>query len=123
MLLSPGDPDSRSAGSFFKNPVLSAEEFAALKEKAAARGVEIPSYPALERQRKVSAAWLVEQSGYSKGYGNGRVGISHKHALAIVNRGGATAAEVLALKDEIQLRVREQWGIRLEMEPVLVVSR
>jgi UDP-N-acetylmuramate dehydrogenase len=123
MLLSAGDPESRSAGSFFKNPVLSAEEFATLKEKAAARGVEIPSYPALERQRKVSAAWLVEQSGFSKGYGNGRVGISHKHALAIVNRGGATAAEVLALKDEIQLRVRERWGVRLEMEPVLVASR
>lgn len=123
MLLSPGDPDSRSAGSFFKNPVLSAEQFAALKEKAAARGVEIPSYPALERLRKVSAAWLVEQSGFSKGYGNGRVGISRKHALAIVNRGGATAAEVLALKDEIQSSVEEQWGIRLEMEPVVVGSR
>ena len=123
MLLSPGDPDSRSAGSFFKNPVLSVEEFAALKEKAAARGVEIPSYPALERQRKVSAAWLVEQSGFSKGYGNGRVGISRKHALAIVNRGGATAAEVLALKDQIQRSVEEQWGIGLEMEPVLVASR
>jgi UDP-N-acetylmuramate dehydrogenase len=123
MLLSPGDPDSRSAGSFFKNPVLSVEEFAALKEKAAARGVEIPSYPALERQRKVSAAWLVEQSGFSKGYGNGRVGISRKHALAIVNRGGATAAEVLALKDQIQRSVEDRWGIRLEMEPVLVVSR
>jgi UDP-N-acetylmuramate dehydrogenase len=120
MLITPGDEDSRSAGSFFKNPVLPAAEFDALKQKALARGLEIPSYPALDAQRKVSAAWLVEQSGFSKGYTKGRVGISRKHALAIVNRGGATAAEVLALKDEIQQGVREHWGIALEAEPVLV---
>jgi UDP-N-acetylmuramate dehydrogenase len=120
MLVSPGDEDSQSAGSFFKNPVLSVEEFAVLKGKAAARKVEIPSYPALDAQRKVSAAWLVEQSGFSKGYGNLRVGISRKHALAIVNRGGATAAEVLALKDQVQQRVEQQWGVRLEPEPVMV---
>ena len=120
MLITPGDEDSRSAGSFFKNPVLSAEEFTALKERAAARKLEVPSYPALEAQRKVSAAWLVGQSGFAKGYGNGHVGISRKHALAIVNRGGATAAEILAFKDEIQRRVDETWGIRLETEPVVV---
>lgn len=120
MLLTPGDDDARSAGSFFKNPLLSDEEFESLKQRAAARGLEIPSYPALRARRKVSAAWLVEHSGFAKGFGNGRVGISRKHALAIVNRGGAKAAEVLALKDEIQLRVREQWGIELEPEPVMV---
>jgi UDP-N-acetylmuramate dehydrogenase len=120
MLISPGDEDSRSAGSFFKNPVLSAGEFEALKQRAAARTLDVPSYPALEVQRKVSAAWLVEQSGFPKGYGNGRVGISRKHALAIVNRGGATAAEIVALKDEIQGRVDDRWGIRLEPEPVFV---
>jgi UDP-N-acetylmuramate dehydrogenase len=120
MLITPGDEDSRSAGSFFKNPVLSAQEFDALKQRAAARTVEVPSYPALEAQRKVSAAWLVEQSGFPKGYGNGRVGLSRKHALAIVNRGGATAAEIVTFKDEIQRKVEEQWGIRLEPEPVLV---
>jgi len=80
----------------------------------------VPSYPALSRQRKVSAAWLVENSGFQKGYVKGNAGISSKHALAIVNRGGATAAEVLALKDEIQARVEREWGIRLEPEPVLV---
>jgi UDP-N-acetylmuramate dehydrogenase len=120
MLLTPGDDDARSAGSFFKNPLLSDEEFESLKQKAAARGLEIPSYPALRARRKVSAAWLVEHSGFAKGFGNGRVGISRKHALAIVNRGGAKAAEVLALKNEIQLRVRDQWGIELEPEPVMV---
>ena len=83
----------------------------------------VASVRSFDLLRKVSAAWLVEQSGFSKGYGNGRVGISHKHALAIVNRGGATAAEVLALKYEIQSSVEEQWGIRLEMEPVIVASR
>jgi UDP-N-acetylmuramate dehydrogenase len=120
MLITPGDPDSRSAGSFFKNPMLSPEQFEELKKRAAARHLEVPSYPALEAQRKVSAAWLVEQSGFSKGFGNGRVGISSKHALAIVNRGGATAGEIMKLRDEIQQRVEECWGILLQMEPVIV---
>lgn len=120
MLLTPGDPDARSAGSFFKNPVLTDKEFESLKQKAAARGLEIPNYPALVARRKVSAAWLVEQSGFIKGFGNGHVGISRKHALAIVNRGGATSAEVVQLKNEIQTRVQQQWEIQLEPEPVLL---
>ena len=120
MLLIPGDPDCRSAGSFFKNPVLSEEKHEDLKKRAAARGLTVPSYPALETRKKVSAAWLVERSGFAKGFGFGRVGISAKHALAIVNRGGATAADVLALKEQIQHRVEEIWGVRLEPEPVMV---
>jgi len=120
MLITPGDPDSQSAGSFFKNPVLSREQHANLQKRAAARGLAIPAYPALEKSRKVSAAWLVEHSGFSREYGSGRVGISRKHALAIVNRGEATAAEVLALKDQIQQRVEEIWGVALEPEPVMV---
>jgi UDP-N-acetylmuramate dehydrogenase len=120
MLIRPGDEDSKSAGSFFKNPVLSAVEFEALQQKVKARGLEIPSYAGLAAQRKVPAAWLVEHSGFSRGYSHGHVGISRKHALAIVNRGGATAAEIVHFKDEIQQRVEEQWGVRLEMEPVLV---
>ena len=120
MLLTPGDPDCRSAGSFFKNPVLSAEQHQDLKQRAAARGLTLPSYPALETRKKVSAAWLVERSGFAKGFGFGRVGISTRHALAIVNRGAATAADVLALKDQIQHRVEEIWGIHLEPEPVMV---
>jgi len=120
MLIVAGDADCQSAGSFFKNPVLSESEHEELKQRAAARGLTVPSYPALETYKKVSAAWLVERSGFTKGFGFGRVGISSKHALAIVNRGGATAAEVLALKEQIQQRVEEIWGVRLEPEPVMV---
>ena len=120
MLIVPGDPDCRSAGSFFKNPVLSEQAHADLKRRAAEKGLILPSYPALAMSKKVSAAWLVEKSGFARGYDLGHVGISSKHALAIVNRGGASAAEVLALKDEIQQRVEEIWGIRLDPEPVMV---
>jgi UDP-N-acetylmuramate dehydrogenase len=120
MLIVPGDPDCQSAGSFFKNPVLSAEQHEDLRQRAAARGFTVPNYPALETRKKVSAAWLVERSGFAKGFGFGRVGISSKHALAIVNRGGATAADVQALKEQIQHRVEEIWGIHLEPEPVMV---
>jgi UDP-N-acetylmuramate dehydrogenase len=120
MLITVGDDDCRSAGSFFKNPILSAEQYQALTARAAAKNLQIPSYPALDAQKKVSAAWLVEHSGFSRGYGNGRVGISRKHALAIVNRGNATAADVLALKEDIQQRVEEIWRILLEPEPVFV---
>ena len=120
MLIVAGDPDCQSAGSFFKNPVLTEEQHQDLNKRALARGLTLPSYPALEKNKKVSAAWLVEKSGFARGYGFGRVAISSKHALAIVNRGGATAAEVLALKEQIQHRVEEIWGIRLEPEPVLV---
>jgi len=120
MLITEGDPDCRSAGSFFKNPVLSAESFDQLTKRAAEKNLQIPSYPALESQRKVSAAWLVEHSGFSKGFTSGNVGISRKHALAIVNRGEATAADVVALKNHIQDRVEDIWGIHLEPEPVFV---
>jgi UDP-N-acetylmuramate dehydrogenase len=120
MLLVEGDPDCLSAGSFFKNPVLSEAEHEALQERATARRLNVASYPALETHKKVSAAWLVEHSGFRKGYGMGRAGISSKHVLAIVNRGGATAAEVLDLKDQIQHRVEEIWGVHLEPEPVMV---
>jgi UDP-N-acetylmuramate dehydrogenase len=120
MLIVPGDPDCQSAGSFFKNPVLSQEQHEDLKQRAATRGFTVPNYPALETRKKVSAAWLVERSGFAKGFGFGRVGISTKHALAIVNRGGATAADVLALKEQIQHRVEEIWDVHLEPEPVMV---
>jgi UDP-N-acetylmuramate dehydrogenase len=120
MLIVPGGLDCLSAGSFFKNPVLTEAQHEVLKERAAVRGLSVPSYPALETQKKVSAAWLVERSGFAKGYGMDRAGVSSKHALAIVNRGGATAAEVLALKDQIQHRVEEIWGVHLEPEPVMV---
>jgi UDP-N-acetylmuramate dehydrogenase len=120
MLIVSGDDDCRSAGSFFKNPVLAAPQYEELTKAAARKNLQVPSYPALDAQRKVSAAWLVEHSGFSKGYSAGRVGISRKHALAIVNRDQASAALVLELKEEIQNRVEDIWGIRLEPEPVFV---
>lgn len=120
MLITPHDADSRSAGSFFKNPVLSAHEHEELLRRAIQKGLTVPSYPALESQHKVSAAWLVEHSGFSKGYRRGNAGISRKHALAIVNLGGASAAEIVALKENIQHEVREAWGVALEPEPVFV---
>jgi UDP-N-acetylmuramate dehydrogenase len=120
MLITLGDPDSQSAGSFFKNPVLTAAQFEKLAQTAKQRNLQVPSYPALSQQKKVSAAWLVENSGFAKGYTRGQAGISSKHTLALVNRGGASATEILALKDEIQKQVDATWGIKLEPEPVLV---
>ncbi len=120
MLIVPGDEDCRSAGSFFKNPVLSAAQFKELAARAASKGLEIPSFPALDAQKKVSAAWLVEHAGFSKGYATGAAGISHKHALALINRGNAKASDIVGLKDEIQHGVQEAWGILLEPEPVFV---
>jgi UDP-N-acetylmuramate dehydrogenase len=125
MLIVPGDDDCRSAGSFFKNPVLSEAQFQDLAARAASRGLEVPSYPAprsqqKDAQRKVSAAWLVEHAGFSKGYATGAAGISKKHALALINRGDAKANDIVGLKDEIQRGVQEAWGILLEPEPVFI---
>lgn len=120
MLIVPGDDDSRSAGSFFKNPILPAARFTELAARLEAEGKQIPNYPAQDGMRKVSAAWLVEQAGFAKGATRGAVGISRRHSLAIVNRGGATAADINALKDEIQRRVREVFGVELQPEPVFV---
>ena len=120
MVIVPGDADCRSAGSFFKNPVLGEAEFRDLVGRARSKGLSIPSYPALDAQRKVSAAWLVEHSGFAKGFTLGAAGISRKHALALINTGGASAAEIVRLKEKIQRGVQEAWGILLEPEPVFV---
>ena len=120
MLIVPGDEDARSAGSFFKNPIVSQSFFEELVAHVELRGLQLPSYPAHDGFRKLPAAWLVEHAGFSKGYGKGAAGISRRHALAIVNRGGATAADIIALKDEIQAGVLKEFGIELQPEPVLV---
>jgi UDP-N-acetylmuramate dehydrogenase len=119
MFLVEGDPDCASAGSFFKNPVVDVAALARI-EAAVPAGTKIPQYPAPEGKVKLAAAWLVEQAGFSKGYGNGRAGISSRHTLALVNRGGASAADVLALSEEIAARVEEKFAVGLEREPVLV---
>jgi len=120
MLIVEGDEDSRSAGSFFKNPVVDAVTFERVGEIAERQGRIVPSYPAEEGRVKIAAAWLVEQSGVHKGFTLGPVAISRRHALAIVNRGGATAADVIALKEHVQQRVRDTFGIELRPEPVFV---
>jgi UDP-N-acetylmuramate dehydrogenase len=125
MVLLEGDENSRSVGSFFKNPVVSRSVAARVERLAQQRALNtnLPVYPAADGQVKLPAAWLVEQSGFLKGYTRGSVGISRKHALAFVNRGGATAKDIIALKNEVQHKVRELWGICLQPEPVFAGFR
>lgn len=121
MLVRQGGPDSASAGSFFKNPVVSSEFFESVKTIARERGVQsVPHYPADGSRIKIPAAWLIERSGFEKGYRLGSAGLSTVHTLALTNRGGATAAEILALRDRVRSTVLSIWGIELEVEPVLV---
>lgn len=117
MLVDPDDPDSVSAGSFFVNPVIERSALAALESRAGARP---PVFDGGEGRCKVAAAWLVERAGFPKGWGRGRVGVSRKHALALVNRGSATTRELLAVAKEIRQGVWDRFGVRLEPEPVLV---
>jgi UDP-N-acetylmuramate dehydrogenase len=122
MLMVEGDPDCKSAGSFFKNPIVSDEQF---QQIAAASLTAPPRFPAgaeLENQGRVKlpAAWLIEQSGFSKGYALGAAALSTRHTLALTNRGNATAAEVMALAHQITAAVESRFGIQLEMEPVLL---
>jgi len=118
MLLVEGDPDIRSAGSFFKNPILSAEQFAQLQ--SILPNEHVPRYPASEGNVKTAAAWLIERAGFKKGYSLGPVGLSTKHTLALVNRGGAKADDVVRLAREIHSRVYAKFGVKLAPEPVFV---
>ncbi len=121
MVLDPADPDSVSAGSFFTNPILSAEEFDALARRA---GVSPPAWPQSDGAVKTSAAWLIERAEFTRGYGNpDGIAISSKHTLALTNRGGGTTAELVALAHEIAGGVRDAFGVELVPEPVLVGER
>ncbi len=120
MLLVEDDPDCRSAGSFFKNPAVSKEQFKTIADRSASVPPSFPAGAANEGRVKIPAAWLIEQAGFSKGYALGAAGVSTKHTLALVNRGGATAKEMLALASRIAAAVEERFGIRLEMEPEMV---
>jgi UDP-N-acetylmuramate dehydrogenase len=117
MYIVEGDPDCRSAGSFFKNPVISAEQYARIVAQEAS---EVPHYPAADGAVKVPAAWLLERAGFHKGYAMGAAGISSKHTLALINRGGAKAADIFALRDGIVAGIEARFGVRLEPEPVLL---
>jgi UDP-N-acetylmuramate dehydrogenase len=117
MVLDKNDADSHSAGSFFKNPVVSLAEYARI---AAASAVPVPHFAASEGYVKLAAAWLIEQAGIAKGFVLGPVAISSKHTLALINRGGAKAADVLLLKEFVQRRVHRRFGVELRPEPVML---
>jgi len=118
MLLVEGDPDCRSAGSFFKNPIITEKQFAELQSIA---GAGVPRYPVGSPGKvKTAAAWLIEQAGFSKGYSLGSAGLSTKHTLALVNKGGAKANDIVHLARQIRARVRERFGIELFPEPVFL---
>lgn len=113
MVLDPHDHDTWSAGSFFTNPVLS-------EERAALLPTEAPRWPTTDGQVKTSAAWLIEQAGFAKGYGNPRVSLSGKHTLALTNRGGARTQDLVALATEVRDGVAQRFGVWLAPEPTLV---
>lgn len=117
MVLDPADHDTWSAGSFFTNPILDADAFAELEARCEAPP---PRYPEPDGRVKTSAAWLIEQAGFPKGYGRGPVTLSTKHTLALTNRGGATTADLLRLAGEVREGVAARFGVRLVPEPVLL---
>jgi UDP-N-acetylmuramate dehydrogenase len=126
MVIAVNDLNSKSAGSFFKNPIVETGKFARIAEIARRlKFIESetlpPHFPAGENSVKLPAAWLIEKAGFEKGYTkNKRAGTSSNHTLAIVNCGSASAADILDLAMEIQARVREIFGVELKPEPVFI---
>ena len=117
MVVDAADPDTRSVGSFFMNPVMTDKERGQIE---AAAGMPPPCFVMTDGRVKVPAAWLIERAGFQKGYAEGAVGISTKHPLAIVNRGGATALDVVRLAGRIKRGVVEAFGVALRPEPVFI---
>lgn len=125
MVLDPGDENGKSAGSFFMNPTLDAVAAARTRERVLEAGVlgadeAMPEFPSGDGGVKLSAAWLIERAGFRKGTCDGTVGISTRHALALVNRGGAAAADVVAFARRVREGVIQRFGVALVPEPVLV---
>lgn len=125
MVVDPADENRRSAGSFFTNPFVGADEVPRVRERAIQRGTlgpheGMPSFPVPDGRVKLSAGWLIERAGFPRGTSRGVVGLSTRHALALVNRGGATGADVVAFAREVQAGVAEALGVRLEVEPELL---
>ena len=118
MVIDPADPDTRSVGSFFMNPVVAADVYQHIVRDWP--NDRVPGFTLPGGNVKIPAAWLIERAGFAKGYGSGRAGLSTKHPLAIVNRGGATARDVLQLAVKIKKVVFDRFGIRLYPEPVFV---
>ena len=125
MVIDPEDPNRRSAGSFFLNPIVASADAERVAEQAAREGLidspeDVPRYPAGKGMTKLAAGWLIEKAGVEKGTRRGAIGVSSKHALALVHHGGGTTDELLAFADEISKRVHDRFGIRLEREPRLL---
>ena len=127
MVLDPADHDTWSCGSFFTNPILPADQvdglLAAARDRLGPDGPVPPQFPSADGSTvKTSAAWLIDKAGFTKGYraDSGRAGLSTKHTLALTNRGGASAADVLDLAREVRDGVEAAFGVRLVNEPVLV---
>ncbi len=120
MVISPDNPERRSAGSFFKNPVVPASQLARIAAAANILEAEVPRYPAGPEAMKLPAAWLLERAGFVKGFRMGAAAVSSRHTLALTNSGSATAADITTLRDAIRSRVHELFGISLEPEPVWV---
>ena len=120
MVLDAADPDSRSAGSFFTNPLLDPPAAQAFRQRVAERlgpDVRVPEWPGPDGTVKVSAAWLIERSGFAKGHGAGPVGISSKHTLALVHRGGGRTEDLRTVAREVRDGVRDAFGVELVPEP------
>jgi UDP-N-acetylmuramate dehydrogenase len=115
MRLDAADPNGRSCGSFFLNPIVDVD--VADRVRAAAAGAALPTYPQPDGRVKLAAGWLIEQSGFSKGMRDGNVGLSTKHALAIVAHPGATATHVARFSQKIRDGVNARFGIELTPEP------
>ncbi|UJR82403.1 UDP-N-acetylmuramate dehydrogenase [Sandaracinus amylolyticus] len=115
MVIDPVDPNRRSAGSFFTNPIVDAS----IADALSAQHENMPRWPQPDGRVKLAAGWLIERAGITKGLRRGHVGISTKHALALVHHGGGTTTELLALASEVQDAVRARFGVELHREPVL----
>lgn len=121
MVLDSDDPNRRSAGSFFVNPVISKADAEAVQDRVSTLGIKrpMPQFPAGDRI-KLSAAWLIEEAGFKRGHVHGQAGLSSRHTLALINRGGAEAREILDLSWRIRHRVEDVFGVELRPEPVFL---
>ncbi|CAN5432264.1 UDP-N-acetylmuramate dehydrogenase [soil metagenome] len=122
MLLVEGEPDCRSAGSFFKNPIVPATILNYIADSLNLDPAAVPNWPTPDGKLKLPAAWLLERAGFHRGFALGEAGISSRHTLALINRGHATATDITALRDRIQQEIKAKFGIQLEQEPVELKS-
>ncbi len=124
MVIDEDDPNRRSAGSFFTNPIVDAASAdrlvaRALEEGIAAKPEDVPRWPQPDGRVKLAAGWLIERAGITKGIRHGRAGVSTKHALALVHHGGGTTRELIELAAKVREAVRARFGVTLVPEPTM----